>query len=591
MAIRLGGLASGMDIDSIVRDMMRVERIRVDKVSQKNTQLEWTREGYNEVNKWLAEFVLKTRESFGLTDSSSGVLLNRSVSSMKWVKAATAADPGIVEVSARSNAVNSSYDINVVQLAANWSAASKEPISAEGADRGSLRSQFQLSAGDVIDFTIKTQNTKGEEQTVNIFINDEKTVISITKDGKELPVIELSGKNLSNISLKEIAGHINQADIGVTAMYDESIDRFFLQTNETGEKNTIEITDNSSILIDQGGSMEEADFISRLKLQYRHTELSGDGSPVETAKDVAAGQIYTGKDAVIDFGMAKGIRQSSNQFTINNIDINLKAAGSTTIKVETDENSVIDKITEFVNQYNELIDKINAKLGEARYREYPPLTEEQKKEMTDREIELWEEKAKSGLLRNDQVISSTMQRIRSGLYEKVEGIQGAFSHLTQIGISTESYASGSMGGRLSIDEVKLREALRKDIDGVIELLFKEPDSGITDENEKRQNTGLAGRLYGDLVTGMKEIIIKAGPGEDASLFRKVNSTMLVDFVTQHSSISMLDETIKNNAKRILELERRLADKENDLWRRFSAMEKALNEMYAQSDWLYQQFYM
>ena len=61
-------------------------------------------------------------------------------------------------------------------------------------------------------------------------------------------------------------------------------------------------------------------------------------------------------------------------------------------------------------------------------------------------------KSQSGLLRNDQVISSTMQRIRSGLYEKVEGIQGAFSHLTQIGISTESYASGSMGGRLSIDE-------------------------------------------------------------------------------------------------------------------------------------------
>ena len=30
MPIRIGGLASGMDIDSIVNDLMRVERLKVD---------------------------------------------------------------------------------------------------------------------------------------------------------------------------------------------------------------------------------------------------------------------------------------------------------------------------------------------------------------------------------------------------------------------------------------------------------------------------------------------------------------------------------------------------------------------------------
>ena len=42
MVIRIGGLASGMDIEGIVNDLMRVERIRVDKVSQDKTLLEWT---------------------------------------------------------------------------------------------------------------------------------------------------------------------------------------------------------------------------------------------------------------------------------------------------------------------------------------------------------------------------------------------------------------------------------------------------------------------------------------------------------------------------------------------------------------------
>ena len=57
MVIRIGGLASGMDIEGIVNDLMRVERIRVDKVSQDKTLLEWTREAYNDINKKFASFI------------------------------------------------------------------------------------------------------------------------------------------------------------------------------------------------------------------------------------------------------------------------------------------------------------------------------------------------------------------------------------------------------------------------------------------------------------------------------------------------------------------------------------------------------
>src|SRR5690554_3799780 len=126
MTIRIGGLASGMDIDSIVNDLMRVERTKVDKVNQDKTVLEWTRDRYNEVNKMFADFVLSTRESFGLTDASSGTLVNKSVNSLKWIKSAVATDSAIVDVSARSNAANGSYNVNVTQLASNWSSASKQ---------------------------------------------------------------------------------------------------------------------------------------------------------------------------------------------------------------------------------------------------------------------------------------------------------------------------------------------------------------------------------------------------------------------------------------------------------------------------------
>ena len=88
---------------------------------------------------------------------------------------------------------------------------------------------------------------------------------------------------------------------------------------------------------------------------------------------------------------------------------------------------------------------------------------------------------------------------------------------------------------------------------------------------------------------MKGIIVKAGPGEDSQMYRSINPTMLLDFVTKHSSISMLDKNIMDYDKRIFELESRLIDRENQYWAKFSAMETALNRMYSQGDWLYHQF--
>ena len=42
-------------------------------------------------------------------------------------------------------------------------------------------------------------------------------------------------------------------------------------------------------------------------------------------------------------------------------------------------------------------------------------------------------------------LSRTMQTVRSGLYGKVSDVVGGFGHLTEIGIQTERYVTGSMG--------------------------------------------------------------------------------------------------------------------------------------------------
>ena len=54
--MRIGGLASGMDTDQIIKDLMKAERIPLDKLEQKKQYLEWQRDDYRDMNKMMFDF-------------------------------------------------------------------------------------------------------------------------------------------------------------------------------------------------------------------------------------------------------------------------------------------------------------------------------------------------------------------------------------------------------------------------------------------------------------------------------------------------------------------------------------------------------
>src|SRR5699024_6122643 len=98
----------------------------------------------------------------------------------------------------------------------------------------------------------------------------------------------------------------------------------------------------------------------------------------------------------------------------------------------------------------------------------------QKKEMTDDQIEKWEEKAKSGILRGESVISSGLFDLRQSWYASVD-TDGAYDVITQIGIKTSNRYMD--GGKLEIDEQKLRKALRENPDDVRKLFSNSTEDG------------------------------------------------------------------------------------------------------------------
>lgn len=567
MVMRIGGMASGMDIESMVNDMMKVQRMKMDRLEQQKTLAQWRQEYYNNVNKTFGNFILDTKKDFELTyATASGMTFNKSVSSLGWVKKASVSDEDIAEISARADAAKGTYKVHVDRLASNWSCASSAGIST--GDKDTLANQFGLTdPSDKIEFTIDTK-VDGEVKSETFTITNEE---------------------LSTTSINDLVKKINGADIGVTAVYDMDADRFFFQTDDTGSESTVKITDNSSV----NGNKFLTGAGSILKLQY----LDDAG----TSQDVADATEYTGIDAQFDFGAAQDITQSSNEFTMNGINFKLKDTGDFTIDISTNTDGIVDKVKSFVEAYNMMVDEVGTKLSEERYKDYQPLTQEQRNAMSDKDVERWEERAKSGLLRRDSILSSTMQSMRSGLYQGVEGVNGQFSQLTQIGISTQKYVSGDVGGKLQINESDLRKAIEEDPDGVMELLFKQPDddlkykseSTMTSEEirEKRSQSGLVTRLYDNMISGMKEVVFKAGSGSNSSLYSNVSSSIMIDFVAECSSISMLDKETTDLSKRIYEENRHLIDVENGLWRKFTAMEKALERMNQQSASLMQQLGM
>jgi len=553
--LRITGLMSGIDTESMIESLMKAERTKVDTVKQDRQLVVWRKEMYNNLNKEFANFIINTRKSFGLTyTTSTGYLLSNSYKNLSWVKKVTSSNTSIANVSSNGNTFDGIYRVNVEKIAQGVSMVSGSNIG------DNLKDVLEAAGeGNEIRFTITTN--KGEKEFV--FSNKPDKQLTINDIVKELNSATVLDENNKEISL------------GIRASYDSKIGRFFIQSRETGKDVYIKVNAEENT---NGKAFIEA---LDLKVSYNGYEDSN-GNIVEadgTGEELIIGTKYTGQDAVIHFNGAENITSSSNNITINGISMNLMGTGEFTVTVNTDVDGVYEKISNFIEEYNKLVDKVNELLTQKRYYNYKPLTDAQKEEMDDKEIELWEEKAKSGLLRNDDIISRTMQNVRSSIYDKFEG---AFKLITEIGITTEKYSSGTAGGRLVInDEQKLRQAISENAEGVMELLFK--------ESSEESTGGIVTRIYDNLISGMEEIIKKSGTGDNANLYRNVKSTILLDFVTEYGSISLLDKSISDYDKRIDDLNNALTDKENYYYQKFSALETAISRMNSQSMWLSQQF--
>lgn len=234
------------------------------------------------------------------------------------------------------------------------------------------------------------------------------------------------------------------------------------------------------------------------------------------------------------------------------------------VAVSRDTDKIVDGIKSFIDEYNKLIKTLNDYLDEdTTYTDYAPLTDDQKKEMSDKEIELWEEKSKQGLLHNDTTIESFLQSMRTALYQRPEGSSIA---IYDLGIDTGEWESKGQLVLSSDGETQLRKMIESDSSGVLKL-FTDPDNGLS----AKMNTII-------------DSVAKTSSGSPGLLVQ------MAGVVGKASATSNTLTTRLNEIDdKLDDLKAKYETEKTKYWNQFNSMEELISNMNSQSAWLTQQF--
>ncbi|XJZ26940.1 flagellar hook-associated protein 2 [Bacillota bacterium Lsc_1132] len=487
--MRLNGFSSGLDIDGMVSQLMKAERIPLDKLDQKKQIIEWQRDDYRSMYSSLDELDQTIFSGIGMQST-----FNK--------KTVTSSDDSKVSASAVNALSNMSASISVSQLAtsSSWKGTAYTAPSAD--------TNLQFTVTDPGSTTTRTVN------------------ISISSTDTEDSVI----------------AKFNNSNLGVS-LFKDSSGALVMSNNLTGTGGVIKANDQATI-----------DFMQN----SFGMAVDANSSFSDTNATIVA------TDAKITFN-GYSMTQKSNNFTINGINYTIKNITSTAVNISTatDVDSIFNSIKSFVDKYNDTIKKVNDKISEKRNRDFQPLTDEQRSTMTENQITLWEEKAKSGMLSNDSVLSSGLSKMRQDLYSPVSGgsVTTGFTQLSEIGITTSP--DYTENGKLLIDETTLRQKIQENPQAIYQLFNS--DGGTYDTK------GIAKRLRDSLAATKSQIVEKAGKASYTN--------------TQFT----LGKQLNDISTQITDFQSRLADVENRYYRQFTAMEQAMQQANSQAGYIAQQF--
>lgn len=280
-----------------------------------------------------------------------------------------------------------------------------------------------------------------------------------------------------------------------------------------------------------------------------------------------------GQDAVIYLNGAQ-FTSNSNTFSINGLTINALATTTTeekikagqadddalTVTTTTDNQGIYDKIKDFLSEYNSLINSMTASYNAANVSQYEPLTDEEKEAMTDSQIEKWEEKGKSGVLRRDTTLSALMSAMTNAM-AKSYTVNGKNYSLASFGIKTLGILNAEKfeQNAYHIDGDADDDSVSGNADKLMAAIVEDPDAVM----------GFFQKLSSELYD---------------NLGKKMSSTSMRTYGTFYNDKEMAKE-YSDYTTTISKWEQKVADIEDSYYKKFAAMESALAKLQSQTSQL------
>jgi flagellar hook-associated protein 2 len=603
MVMRISGLGSGMDIDGMVSKLMQAERIPLDNLNKTDQKLSWKSQAYRDINVKISAF----RDS----------LLSLRFGS-NWAKTtSSSSDTTKVDVSSVGTAATGTHTIIVTGLAQGASTASISTINTNA----SLVGTTNLSSG--LNIASTSNNNKfnltlnGTTKTVTIadgYYADNNALgaaiqsavdqsfganqVKVDISSGIMQLSPLGDPNyLPQLKISSVTGNSAVTDLGFTDNQSFKFDNTALFSNQTSKLGGVDLTGTSFVINGQTIDITATDSLNSIISKVNNSAVGVNmyydsvtdkisvtsKSTGDTAKIVFGGgtfltifnldnaNVTQGKNAQVKIDGVVGT-YATNQITSNGVTYTLHNTtdpiNGVTVNVNQDTDSIYNSITDFVNKYNDLLGSLNSKLNEPVYRSYQPLTDDQKKAMTETDISNWEDKAKSGLLTRDNNLAQLRNNIRQIAYSSVSTLPTDKNALYKIGITGQTYTKGdySNAGKLQIDASKLKDAISKDPQGVINLFTNQPASGTANEQ------GVFQQLYDTSNNTISSILNTAGGGIDA--FDNVTNSLGNQIHTINVKISALQD--------------KLTTKENFYYSMFSKMDTAIANSNSQISWIQSQ---
>lgn len=532
MAIRMTGMVSGLDTDSIVKELVSAYSTKKEKYKKEQTKLGWKQEIWKELNKEVNTFY----KSVGNLRFEGGYSTKKTTSS----------DTAKATVSAGSNAVTGTQKLHVLSTAQSGYLTGGKITASDSSAK--VTSSTKLSE---LGFT--------EDETALKFIAKDK-------DGKDISAdIKLSKDSTISDAVKALR------DVGLNASFDENNGRIFLSSSATGASTDFSLksdgSDASKNLLNTLALNTDASEVT--EASKRATKIDGSDAAI-----VLNGVVYT---------------SSSNNFSINGLSISVNAVTDSvdlskaktngsldadkisdmlvntplndseaiSITTSTDTQGIYDKIKDFITSYNNIINKMTKLYNADSAGNYEPLTDDEKSEMSDSEIEKWETKIKDSLLRRDSTLSTVMSAMTTAMSGGAT-VNGKTYFLSNFGISTLGYmnAAENEQNAYHIDGDEDDENTSGNTDKLMTALNSDPDTVMDFMKQMATN------LYN-------------------AIDKQMTSTTLRSKYSIYNDKEMTTQ-YKNYTTTIKQWETKISDKEDYYYKKFSSMESALSKLNSQT---------